>query len=440
MDKKFLIVPACTDLNRGDQALVWESAFLLKDAFGENTIVKIVDYGNSEDDRIKQSRQTKAFGFDVVRNIIENPKRKADKSEVHSSKWAFCKAAFTAVTDFIKHLILIAFPSKEVFKGLFKGSDYSESFDALLDSDCVVIKGGGYLHTYGKPEDLYYLWFGLYYVLLAKRLRKKVIMLPNSIGPITGTLNRLFFNFVVKKIDLLYVREKISLSYIKKLGLDNGKYGFDLGYYAKREEIGEGKKKINKNEYKFIKIGITLRPYRFPNAENPHGKYLEYINAIANFCNSYPPGNKFYFIVQVQGPSAHETDLIAINDVVERINPQVEYEIIDDDYNYKELMSIYKEMDFVVGTRFHSVIFSQIVGTPALAIAYGGNKSRGIMRELDLEEYVIDIDNIDTTKLKFVVDELLKGIDDYKLKLSKIDTLIEADRQKIIQEIKMVIN
>jgi len=438
MQKKFLIVPACTDLNRGDQALVWESAFLLRDAFGDDTIIKIVDYGNNDKDRDNQSKQTKKYGFSVVRNIIENPKRNIQETEVHSGKFAFVRAALTAGTDFIKHLTLLIFPNRSLFQKLFRGNDYLESFDALVESDGVVIKGGGYLHTYGKLEDLYYLWFGLYYVFLAKRLGKKVIMLPNSIGPITGTLNRLFFNFIAKKIDLLYVREKISLSYIQEMGISDSKYGFDLGYYAKASEIKPGLKKIDKDSN--YSIGVTLRPYRFPNSINPQEKYQEYISSIANFCNSYPPGNKFYFIVQVQGPSAHETDLIAINDVVKQLGSEVNYEIIDDSYNYKELMSIYREMDFVVGTRFHSVIFSQIVGTPALAIAYGGNKSRGIMRELDLEEYVIDIDKIDASKLKSIVDELLRNINTYRVKLTKIDALIDADRKKIIQEIKSVIN
>lgn len=438
MTKRFLIIPACTDLNRGDQALVWESAFLLKDAFDDDTEIHIVDYGNDEEDRFKQSRQTKAFGFSVVRNIVENPKRKTKKTEVHSSKLNFLKAAFTALTDFIKHLLLLIFPGKTLFRFLFKGKDYEQSFDTLLKSDGVVIKGGGYLHTYGKIEDLYYLWFGLYYVLLAKRLHKKVIMLPNSIGPITGRLNRLFFKFVASKIDLLYVRENISLDYVEKLGLKTCKYGFDLGYYAKAMPIPAGMKVVN--ETLSTAIGITLRPYRFPNSSNPQEKYLDYINSISGFCNKYYAGNKFYFIVQVQGPSAHETDLIAIMDVIKKLDSVVDYEIIDDNYNYQELMSIYKNMDFVIGTRFHSVIFSQIVGTPALAIAYGGNKSRGIMRELGLEDYVIDIEEIDATRLKNVVSNLFENIDEYKLKLSKIGTLIENDRQKLILEIRNTIN
>ncbi|MFM5645674.1 polysaccharide pyruvyl transferase family protein [Aeromonas caviae] len=435
MTKKIVIVPACTDLNRGDQALVWETAFLLKDAFLEDVSVKIVDYGNNDDDRYRQSIQTKNAGFEVVRNITENPKRYLNNSEIHNKFHSFISAGFVALLDFIRQLTLLLLPYDRVFNILFHSKDYRDTFKVLQESDAVVIKGGGYLHTYGKVEDLYYLWFGLYYVLLAKRLKKKVIIFPNSIGPITGVLNRAFFKYTVSKVDLIFAREKISKEYLISMGIENCHYAFDLGYYALREKVPSNKKSIIKKDG-MLNIGITVRPYRFPKSANPEKSYRQYIESIATYCNENYDNNFFYFIVQVQGPSAHETDLLAINDVVSLLSKNVSHEIIDDNYNYRELLDIYSNMDYVIGTRFHSVIFSQIMGVPSIAIAYGGNKSRGIMRELDLEDFVVDIESISSDVLTSMMNNLERNKTAYINNLKKSKSVIANDRVNVIEKVR----
>ncbi|MDC9524635.1 polysaccharide pyruvyl transferase family protein [Pseudoalteromonas sp. Angola-30] len=435
MTKNVVIVPACTDLNRGDQALVWETAYLMRDALGDDELsVDIVDYGNTEADRARQSAQTKAEGFNVIRNLTENPKRYVNNSSVHNKLSAFFISATVACLDFIKHFILLLCPTELIINLFYRGKGYKESFERIKRADAIVIKGGGYLHTYGKIEDLYYLWFGLYYVLLAKRLNKKVIIFPNSIGPITGGLNRAFFKYVIRKVDLLLVRERISKEYLSSMGISNAIYAYDLGYYSKSKPISDNKKNLDDNKAK--KIGITLRPYRFPKSANPEEKYSSYIKAVADFCNNNIDGRKYYFIVQVQGPSAHETDLIAINDVLKILSDDVVYELVDDSYDYRELLDVYSKMDYVIGTRFHSVIFSQIMNIPSIAIAYGGNKSRGIMRELDLEEFVVDIEEVSCSKLTDMMRTLEASKEDYLGKLKSGMAIIEQDRNNLINLIR----
>ncbi|TMP14478.1 hypothetical protein CWC02_18505 [Pseudoalteromonas sp. S2721] len=443
MTNKVVIVPACTDLNRGDQALVWEAAYLLKHAINEKVDISIVDYGNTDEDRERQSRQTKSAGFKVFRNIVENPKRIISESTVHSSKFGIILAGLLAVVDFIRHFLVLCLPFELLFKLLFPNKEHQKTFRVIKNSDSIVVKGGGFLHTYGKVEDLYYLWFGLYYLLLGKRLNKKLIVLPNSIGPITGFSNRLFTRWVLNKCDLLYVRERVSLDFCHKIGINNAKYAFDLGYYAE-ESLPTALNKelvndcINKLSKEKTNIGITVRPYRFPSAENPTERYENYINSIATFCNKNKENSAYHFIVQVQGPSAHETDMIAINDVISKLESDVEYTVIDIDINYKEIMTVYSKFDLLLGTRFHSVIFSQVQGVPAAAIAYGGNKTHGIMKEINLDEYVIDINEITAPDLQAIFTKLIKNTSEYKAKLEIAFKSIENDRESVSEDLKRV--
>lgn len=436
---KALIVPACTDLNRGDQALVWESVSILAKSFG-SVDASIVDYGFTAEDREHQSRQTKDAGYHVVRNIIENPKRILGdyKDGVYLTKFGLVKVACTACFDFFRHFILLFFPHMFICRLLFSGEERVETLKRFRECDVVVVKGGGFLHTYGAIEDLYYIWFGMYHVFLAFRLNKKVIMLPNSIGPIKGRLNRWILKWVLGRIDLLYLREKASLKCLDSMGLNNGKLSIDLGYYASVQVPSGIKAEKITNEGK-VKVGITLRPYRFPDSIDPSARYQSYINAISKFCEEHSDSCDFYFVVQVQGPSAHENDRIAINDVVETLSSHVSFHVVDGDYNYRDLIDIYSQLDVVIGTRFHSVIFSHIVKIPAVAIAYGGNKTKGIMNLIGLGQYVLDIESVSALKLRELFQLLQSNRDEYISSLNDFETVCDKSFAKMASEVKAVL-
>lgn len=412
--KKFIIAPACTDLNRGDQALVWESAKLLEDTFGSDTDIKIVDYGNTPEERARQSAQTRAAGYNVIRNLVENPKRSIPNAHHHLGLIAYLKVASTALIDLFQQIILFALPYNLVATLTLRDSMKFNSFEALKVSDCVVIKGGGFVHTYGDLQDPYYLWFNLYYAILALRLGKKVIIFPNSFGPIKGKINRIMLRAIINRCELVYAREKKSFECLKNIGCKNVKLSHDLAYHALKKDCLPGSLDFLRQDKR--KIGVTVRPYRFPESKKPLQSYEKYIESIAGFCDATQEYD-IYFIVQVQGPSAHEDDRIAIKDVLKKCK-RTDVKVIDGSYDYSDLISIYSHFDFLVGTRFHSVIFSQISGVPTLAIAYGGNKTAGIMKEVGLEDFVIDINNISEDKLTYKFRELVKYRKDHQEKIA----------------------
>src|SRR5688572_13090651 len=69
-----LVVPGCTDVNRGDQALVWEAARLLRDTGCFDSIV-LLDVGDTPEEREQQSRQTRKIGYPITRAILRHPRR-----------------------------------------------------------------------------------------------------------------------------------------------------------------------------------------------------------------------------------------------------------------------------------------------------------------------------------------------------------------------------
>ena len=93
----------------------------------------------------------------------------------------------------------------------------------------------------------------------------------------------------------------------------------------------------------------------------------------------------------------------------------------------------------MIGTRFHSVIFSLNVNVPSIAIAYGGNKGKGIMNFLGNDDFSIDMDKISHETL---VDKFIKldsNRDAYLENLKEKRRMIENERNRLISEIRTIL-
>lgn len=74
--------------------------------------------------------------------------------------------------------------------------------------------------------------------------------------------------------------------------------------------------------------------------------------------------------------------------------------------------------DIVVAMRFHPLIYATTQGVPVLGVAYG-LKTRDYMRYLDLEEWVLDIDEVDAEALSSMFDGLVARLDEVQLAMEE---------------------
>ena len=185
---------------------------------------------------------------------------------------------------------------------------------------------------------------------------------------------------------------------------------------------------------------MTARPYRFGGSSNADNMYVKYINSYVQLITHLL--SKSYGVTlfaHTIGPSTHEDDRIAIRDIVEslKIEDQNRIVIIDDNnLNCKDVENIYSYYDYLVGTRFHSVIFGLNVETPALAIAYGGNKGTGIMKEFDLSDYCIKIEDIEGRKLIDAFESMNRNRSSYISKLREKRIAINENRSILIEKVR----
>ena len=86
------------------------------------------------------------------------------------------------------------------------------------------------------------------------------------------------------------------------------------------------------------------------------------------------------------------------------------------------------------------MIFSLNVGTPCIAIAYGGNKAIGIMKDMDLENYVVPIEDPDSEKIINLIGSVFNNLEEYKLKINTYKKTITKERESLVIDLKNILN
>jgi colanic acid/amylovoran biosynthesis protein len=446
--KEIIIIPGCTDLNRGDQALVWETAELIR-AVNPECNFTVLESGTNPDDIELQSRQTRVLGYTILPKVLRHPSRISNtktKKSIKYTKLDYLLWGFQSIIDLIYTSALLSrFSVINNFGKLFLSASQIESLKRFQEANLIAVKGGGFIHAYGRVSDFYTMYFSLYHILLAHRFQKDVIVFPNSIGPVKGYFTRKLVKYVLRNCKLITAREQVSLNYLSEDLKIKAKLYPDLGFYLKNTASGGLSYLIDKGVPIGAKktVGITLRPYRFPNSEDPEQRYKEYIAEINAFVklaveNDYHP----IFFAHTLGPGSHEDDRLAIIDVRKTLNQnlldQTTY-IEDFNLNCIDVMDLYSHLDFMVGTRFHSVIFALNVNVPSIAIAYGGNKSFGIMNDMKLPEFVYPIEKFSGQTLFNLMESGIENKADYLNKIKNYRFYLEEIYKEFINDVDRIL-
>lgn len=434
-----IIVPGVTDLNKGDQALVWESWRLAKDT-GLYDEVYILDAGDTAEERELLCRQSEDQGFKLLENILKHPRRGQHKSGEHirESKFELLKQIKNAGLDFLntRQLIKICKDLPKV-KKYFDDKTY-RTIEQFHNAKTVFVKGGGFIHAYGEPTAPYLMWYFLFYVRLAKALQKEVVFLPNSFGPFEGLTVKRQVMSVFNKLDLVYAREKVSARSLSELLNKQIPVEMDLGFFLEKGSQDDAVKVLE--AYKLSPddkiVGITIRPWRFPGKTNPGELYENYIQSVQNLTNHILAlGYKVALCNQSLGPNSHEDDRNAIRDLLARVNhPNLIW--INENLTCSTLKALYSNFYFFVGTRFHSIIFSLTSLVPSIAIGYGGNKAKGIMGDFNLDKYVVQIHDVKPNQLIEMFDDAINNYSGIKRSLSLSMNLVEESRDRLIKDIQ----
>lgn len=441
---KILIAPRSLDCNKGDQALMWQALEFIRSADDVCELAVMVDGPAGNDNA--QVRKTRKLGVRIFPAVLPHPQRVVGKRgrkviDYGASLW---KMRFQAMLDFSGSLLLLLCPRSRLWARFLLGKDRYHTYDYLRRCRALIVKGGGFIYAHGGLYWAYFLWFSLFCLVLAQRCGIPVIVLPNSFGPFTSRWSRFWARKVLGRCMLVTTREPLSFALLDRMVPGKPLLFPDMAFELEPAASSWARSELMSLGVPLGRrpcIGVTMRPWRFPGSKDPRAKYESYLRAFASFleyvvARGYTP----VLFAHSVGPHAHEDDRIALNDVMKSSSVRDELILIDDDYDCRQAKAMYREMDYMVCTRFHSAIFSISGGVPCLAVSYQGYKARGIMGEVGLGDFVLPIEHIDARSLIAAFEKLQAEREEVKQKMRgymvKCRSRLEELRRSVVRELR----
>lgn len=392
---KILITHVYSQDNKGDAAILSVMIQQLNKNFKGCKI-----YASVFDDLKKDNWKEKAQRVESFLNIISQHKNIAVQSIF---------ALYVIISTLLWSLIYRATKKKAdvlLIKSL------RSVLKHYISSDLILPIGGGYLNRKNSIKETFLLILSLHPIAISKIIGKPTVLYSQSIGLYENPVQSFLAKSVLNHTDLIIVRENISLRVLNSIGIDNKiiKKSVDAGFLFKSNLNFNIEKELlmnNKDRKKPI-VGITVRNWLDKN------KQKNYENEIAKFCD-HIISNYFMnivFIPQVTSEYHNDDDRKVGQRIIEKMQSKQNVWNLSKNYNHYEIKALYSKLDYLIGTRFHSVIFSLTSHVPAIGIEYE-HKTKGIMQDLNLQEWVIKIEDVDSKKLIKIFKKLISKKTDY---------------------------
>ncbi len=417
---KVSIVHGWSDDNRGDSAIMMGMIQYINDTYKIDNMNIVSYYEKCEEGSYNLLKFVKDrnINFDkIYRNIALNDKNKIIR---------YIKFLYDYTR---KRLLLINY---NMFRFMFSKEE-KETIDAILNSDVVISKGGHIFNskTYKENLSLFNLSF---YLLLAKKMNKKVYIFSQSYGPFENKQAKKIFKKVLEASDEVLCREDVSVNYLNdnfKEFKDKYTYFPDFAFnikpiFSKKVENIYEKYPIENS------IVVTVRQHMYK--DNTEEEYLTTLkNIIERLINN---GETVIIYPHVIGPTKIEDDRIISRKLFDMINPIFRNDnkvvLLDEDLSAEEVAGLYSKIKFIIGTRFHSVILTLINARPAFAISYSGPKAN-IMKRFGMDKYMYNIEKINSKN----EEEIIKLIDNLNDNEKNMAFKLE---KKLCEEITMFNN
>jgi len=276
-----------------------------------------------------------------------------------------------------------------------------------------------------------YSIFSIFMILIGLFLKKKIAIYSQSIGPfkkITMPLARLCLN----RADLIVVRENMSKNYLKDIGVTNPSMylAAEVAFLlepAPTKKVQEiiSKEGINTNKKNGPLIGIGASELIYRAFKSKKSVYVALMARIADYLVEKLNAHVVFIShVIIASKYGYHDDRFVAKEIYQLARNKNRIKLIKGDYSPEELKGIIGKCDLFIGARMHSNIASTSMHVPTIALAWS-HKYYGIMKMLELEKYVCDIETITFNELVSKINDVWRNRDEIKKNLTFKTTELE---------------
>lgn len=237
----------------------------------------------------------------------------------------------------------------------------------LRQHDILVMGGGSLLQDATSPRSVFY-YLGI--VLGAKFFKKPVVFYAQGVGPITKTVSQKLIRAIVNRVDVITVRDHGSREDFQTLGVTKSPVVVTadpaVTIPASDIDLEFGKKRLASYGVDPEKtIAFSVRDWK---------KESRFKQQIAEVADHFALQGYHILFVPMQYPA----DVASSKDITSKMNHSAY--IIDEQLDFKQIMSILGNVRIVAGMRLHSLIFAAVMNVPFVGISYDPKINRFVER------------------------------------------------------------
>ena len=325
-------------------------------------------------------------------------------------------------------ILLKTIPSKKFLNWICaKNAWFSEIYSTDLFAS--ISGGDSFSDIYGMGRLLYVSLPQILVLLLGKKL----VLLPQTIGPFKAAFAKKTARYILRGADRVYSRDEQGLGEIKALagsGQADSKFGFcyDVGFVldpvapARVDVMGlpalreTARPLVGLNVSGLLLIGGYTRNNMFGLAVD----YRELIEDIVHFLIDQK-GASVLLVPHVFGGSADtESDTRACEQVYEELREKYpgRLGVLRGKYNQNEIKFVIGQCDFLIGARMHACIAAVSQSIPAVCLAYS-DKFIGVMRTVGVDSIVADMRRLDAAGILAVIESSMDNRSAIHLRLER---------------------
>ncbi len=271
---------------------------------------------------------------------------------------------------------------------------------AIKKSRVVMFGGGNLIQDATSSRSL------KYYLTLLKAaisLGKKTMLYANGVGPVSPK-NAKAVSAVLKKVDIISVREQDSYNYLISLGVDAGRLFLTADEVFAVSDTPPSP--ISEENYAVI----SLRGWSSLDEE--------FAVKLANVLN------RLYSERKIKSVFACLQDSVDLP-VCAALAPLVEGSVLLDGLDRGQFSALVKDSRFVLGMRLHSLVYACREGVPCIGISY--DKKIDSFLSYVGNPYLLQASKLDEGLLEKYIGKVLEGKDDFAELSAKMKALAEEN-------------
>lgn len=284
---------------------------------------------------------------------------------------------------------------------------------SIGQSDLVMSGGGSILQDVTSSRSLMY-YLGI--ILLAKLLGKKVAFYGNGFGPIQRKTNRWLARLIINHVDLITVRDGESQQLMVEMGITKPIHvTADAAFTLNTNPDAVNREEAVKKERK---VAISVRKWK---------NMQQYVPLLAACADSLAEQGYEIVMIPMQPPS----DTRISEDIVRLMKHPAK--VINEGKTPKEMIATIAEMDFIIGMRLHSLIFSTMAKVPMIGLAYESKITSFL--KLVKQPCAGNVETMTLEDLQGTVDEFIKNKVTYQSNVLEHNRML---REKSTQNVLLV--